>query len=1020
MSWDLTILDNWKCAGGVELASVGVVREGALLTEQLDGRHAVTIPVSRDYLDVCNRRNAVAFIRLEDDQWREFRVRSLSMASDDDTSFMLNGVPPWHDLTTADFVRETIAGREVTAFDELLTMTELIQQRILSNKVIDGLGWLDIGDVEFDERLRFQYSRIRRSELLNQGLAQLKRGEIQLRQDGFDRYLIDVVRAIGAGSAVIPVRFGHQLVQASRNIDFEPLYTSVRVIGETPAGAIEPASFGDNVYRVHSVTAIGPGGVGPYAVVLRDPATDESPIQVDGIFARDPNGFVDACWLQLASGNTTEILDTRAATGDVVVAIPPSVNDRVVIVQTLDNHPLRRITYPAAVAEHGVAVANAQVTGGRGERNFIVNPGFDGSASEYAVAGGSIMTVIPRNAVVPKIGAMAGTKTPGAPASFAVDGFVPGDTVPRGSVCEVAGAELITSGDVFLDANGDATLPLVGTLPATIPANTQIRSNAVAYLLSRGSSNTIGDADIDISVPGAGTTPWATDDELTLTIQVAESQTVAGATNRTLQFVTIDLAVAFTRDIPTGALIRWTSTPATQMLQVADAYIAGALSIIVRHPTWTPQAQLRGEVQPFGTAGQILTHTAPVTSRHTVTNSPTWNVSGQATVIISPALPIAAPVADTTIRWDRVGASAYVGALQLIADQVATATTFVVYGPGHVVVIPDGSVLTLVGETFVLTANTTFDGGGAGTLSVVFAPTVTLLDNAAVRIAHNTEWADEQGGGAGVAMMEGTLAVDETAPGLSDVSPRSQPFRVVLPPGISAQVFARVAITFFSPLRTNAAQQYGTAKIALVNLDTNAVVAWAGSQPEDADELSAPANARLPLEWDAGSQTWLPMHLTMSCNVLITQTTRLELRYYGPIGVSSATYGRTYVRWSTVWVAGAVDGIPYVNGSRGNDLLVAGVQLLARDAQPADAFALEMDVLDRAYAAAADLPDVAFPTLRIGSRLLIEPENAELRVLAVDRQPDRRLSRVTVGKANPSANLTLAALAVVTSLGGAR
>lgn len=1020
MSWDITLLTNWKCAGGEELASIGVVGDGALLTEQLDGRDTVAIPISRDYLDVCNRRNAVVFIRLEDDQWREFRVQSLTMSSDDDSSFILNGVPPWQDLTTADFVRETMAGREVTMFSELLTMTELIEQRILSNAAADGLSWLGLGAVEFDERLQFDYARVRRSELLLQGLAQLKRGEIQLRQDGFDGYLIDVVSAIGAGTDVIPVRFGNQLIKASRTIDFEPLYTAVRVIGETPAGAIEPASFGDNVYRVQSVTAIGPGGIGPYAVVLRDPATNVSPIQLDGVFARDPNGLVAACWLQLPTGNTTEILDARASTGDVVVAIAPSVEDRVSIVQSIDNQPLRRIVLPSAVAEHGLAVANAQVSGGRGERNYIVNPGFDGTASEYAATSGAIMTVIPRNGIIPKLGAMAGTKSPGAPTSFAVDGFTPGDAALRGDVCEVAGAELVTNGDVFLDANGDATLPLVGTLPATIPANTQIRSNAIASLLSRGSSNTSGDADIDISVPGSGTTPWATNDELTLTIDVPETQTLTGATNRTLQFVTLELAVAFTRDIPTGALITWVHSPISRMLQVADPYVAGSPSIIVRHPTWTIQAQLRGEVQPFGLAGETLTHVQPVTTTHTVTNSPTWNAAAQATVIISPALPIDAPVAFTAIRWDRGGASAYVGALQLVADQIATATTFVVYGPGHVVVIPDGTILTLLGEKFVLTANTTFDGGGAGTLNVVFAPTVTLLDNAVVRLTRNTDWAADQGGGANVAMVEGTIAVDETTPGLSDISPRSQPFRVVLPPGISVQVFARVALTFFSPARTNAAQQYGTAKIALVNLDTNAVVAWAGSQPEDADSLSAPAKARLPLEWDASSQTWLPMHLYMSCNVLISQTTRFELRYYGPIGMSSATYGRTTVRWSTVWVAGAVDGIPYVNGSRGNDLLLAGVQLLARDAQPADTFALELDVLDQAFAAAADLPDVAFPTIQVGSRLLVEPDNVELRASSVSRQPDRRLSSVIVGKPSPSVNLTMAALAVLTSLGGAR
>lgn len=1019
MSWEATLQTNYRCNGGITIADLGVVGNDSQLDEQLDGRSLLRLSLDRDYLELCRRRNAVVFLTAEDGRWLEFRIDGVEYHAKAST-FQLTLLPPWYELNSADVVREYVNGRAITSFVESRTIADLIDVRVLGNAAADGLTYFARGTVEYPDDIALTWARLKPGALLLHARDTLKRGEIQIRADGFDGYLIDVVAEIGAALPVVPLRFGDRLRDLQRTTEFGPLYTGIRVVGDAPTADAEPASFGDNVYRVQSVTPIGPGGIGPYAVVLRDPATNVSPIQLDGLFARDPNGRVPACWLQLPTGNTTEILEARAATGDVVVAIAPTVEDRVVIVQDASNTPLDRLVWPAAVAEHDFVFADASVAGGRGERNFIVNPGLDGAASEYSLGIGAIMTLIARDAALPLLGRMNGTKASGAPATFAVDGFVPGDEAQRGFIAEVDGVEFITDGDVFLDENGECTLPILTTLPATIPANTQIRSNAVAYLLARGSGNTVGNAAINVTIPGRRTTPWDTDDELTFTVQQPDTRTLSGATNRTQQFVSLDLATPFAWDIPSGAWLVWTHGAITQMIQVGDAYVASAPSIIVRHPTWTPFAFLRGEVQPFGLAGETVKHTRTVTSTHTVTNSPTWNTSGQATVIITPALPVDMSIALTAVRWDRVGASAFVGNLTLVADQSATATTFAVYGGALVAVIPDGTVLSLVGETFTLTSSTLMDGGGAGTLATVFAPTTTLLDDSVVRIFTNSEWAAEQGGGEHVAMVGSSLTSDENSPAVSDASPRSQPFRVVVPVGGSAQVFARVAITMYSPARTNSTQQYGTAKIGLINLDTNAVVAWAGTQPEDAASLSAPANARLPLTWDPDTRTWLPLHVTMSCNVAITETTRFELRYYGPIGLASSTYGRTYVRWSTAWVAGAVDSIPYLNGSRANDLLLTAVQLLARDAQPADTYTLDIEDFAAAHAAAADLPLVAVPTIEVGGRVLIEEDLLERRVLDLQRHPNGMAGKITVGTRPPSASLTLASVAVVSSVGGTR
>jgi hypothetical protein len=1019
MSWEITLQTNWRCAGGVTITDLGVVDSAAVWHESVDGQSSLVVPLDIDYYDVC-RRNAVVFVIDDTGRWAEFRINSLAKQAGA-AGFTLSALPPIYDLAAADLVREVASGRVITAFTEQRTMADLIATRVLGNAAADNLTHFAPGTIEFSEILDLTWARMTPAKLLRYGLDVLKRGELRVRADGFDAYRIDVLAQIGAELPVVPLRFGDMLTTAADDQEFDGLYTAIRVVGEAPTADAEPATFDDNVYTVDSVTAIGPGGVGPFAVALVDPASGVSPVQMDGVFARDVNGLVPACWLQLASGNRTEILDSRAASGDVVVAIAPTVGDRVVIVQTADGAPLERLTWPAAVAQYGLIVADARVSGGRGERNYIVNPGFDGAAAEYTTGIGGYTTRIPRAAVGDYAGQMAATKSPGAPASFAVDGFAAGLEVKRGSIVDVTGAEFTTTADAFIDENGDGVLPVTPTLPANIPAGTQMVSDAVAYLLARGAANLLGDADIDVNVPGGGTRAWAADDELTFTVTVPLTRTLSGASDTKSQFVTFDLATPFSRDIPVGAVLTWTHAPISRQLTVTTPYTSGDPTITVRHPTWTPFLALRGEVQPLGLAGETVTHTALVTSRHTVTNSPTWNTAGVASVVVSPALPIDMPAALTAVRWDRVDAAAFVGNVELTADQTATATAFSVRALGGLVVaIPSGTVLRLVGESFTVNTDVTLDGSGAGTVAVVAAPTTTLLNNAAVRITHNTDWFNDDRGGEHVAMVEGTLAVDETAPDVVDVCTHSQPFRVVLPPGATAQVFARVPLTFYSPARTNSTQRYGAAKIALVNLDTNAVVAWAGSQPENADALTAPDNARLPLTWNAAAKTWEPLHVALSCNAVFTETARCELRYYGPIGLSSTVYARTYVRWSSVWRAGAIDAIPYVNGSRGDDLLLTGAQLLLRDARPAVTYTVTLDAFSPLDIAAAGLPANVLPTVELGGRVQLEHDDTTLRVLSFDRRPNQAISAVTVGTRPPSAALTLAAVAQVSAVGGVR
>jgi hypothetical protein len=165
MAWEATLFTNWRCAGGIPLADLGIVGSESLLIEQLDRQSGVTLSLDADYYDVCRER-LVVFLTAEDGKWWEFRISGVRRDRTR-SGFTLEGKPPWFDLEGSDLVREYLGSRCLFDFDETRTPAEFIAGRFLANLERDGLGWIGAGACDFTQPLPLKWSRLDRAAFAN-------------------------------------------------------------------------------------------------------------------------------------------------------------------------------------------------------------------------------------------------------------------------------------------------------------------------------------------------------------------------------------------------------------------------------------------------------------------------------------------------------------------------------------------------------------------------------------------------------------------------------------------------------------------------------------------------------------------------------------------------------------------------------------------------------------------------------------------------------------------------------------
>ncbi len=1016
MSWQCDLLSDWSWAAGVVLKHLGPPEvEQSAITECIDARQATaaTLVFGREYLPLFQRALVIR-TQMEDGEIFEHKIDDVQVSSLESLC-TVTAVPIALTLWGHDIVREYSGSRVLTTFEDTGTVAEIITRRVLANIAADGLPWLALGDIEISDTVTVSLDRASRMAALVAILDAAKRGELAFRVSG-NQLLIDVRKEITKG--VVHVRHGDRLQQYSKTVGFGSFYTGLRAYGEVPPSATDAYDISDNSFLVTSVS-----GSAPWRVQLIDPTTGLSPIVVDGIFAESSSGVTPACAIVRDNGTVSHVASSRASDGSVVITVSPPAVGEYIRIAAFGGAPLERIVLPSAAEQYGVVIGAAHVPNAGGERNYVPNAGFARGLTDWSAEGEGASIELVARVRANVSGELAETKPASGPLEIEVTGFPPSVTINRGDDVVVSGANIVGDDEVvMLDAAAKAVVPLVDPLDATIPAGTVLVPVGSPELLPRvyadGAGNVATATSLAIRTL-ANSKLLAVGDILTVTYQHSDSHTVTAVDLEPIDWETsplwageITVDPPFPFDIPADTVVKWRNQSHHPWVNatVTEAYEAGAPQLAVL--TTPPEV------------GAELQYLYYATSVHTTVEAPAWDADKESVVEITPVLPADRPIIGTTIYWARSDASP-VGTITLAAAAAEDDDHLTLNGSLWARRVEPNTVFQLPGAVLPCLENSELDASGEGLIAVPL-PATTLLAGSTVSVRRNHDWIDVDGGTSVVAIVTastGTVNPDE--PSTSAPCVTHTPVQVQVAEGETCILVARAPLTFvaFDPVRE--AQQYAHAKIAIVDVDTDEVLAYAVTTPDgfsdaEFDELTAEEQSRLELVRELDE--WRPLHVALRCNAVLTTSRRVQVRvmqYAGTAGVGHSSYASCYVRYATMWrQVGSVEAIPYVDGSRASRMVLAAAQLLEANASPHLTYDIVLSDVDHADVIAAGLPDDAAPVpVRAGTRIVLEAENAELRVLQATRTQDRDASSLRLGRRLPNLSTTVAATAVV-SVGG--
>lgn len=478
MSWELSLLSTWTSAGGVPVANLGQALDGSIIRRELGSRGVVTLVFDADIAWVSVApRTIIRVDGLARGGYLELRVasRSRQTRGAQGTRFTVTGHPRIYDLSDSDLVRENLGGRTITRFSEHLTPQQYGDRFLWVIRETDGLTGIRWGTVEFTDKVPLQWDRWTRGELLA-GLISATDAEVQWRiaEDGWEE--VDLLRRTGADAVPFPLQYGGLLLDHQLDESYDDLMTVARVAGEAPTGESERATIGEAVWRVANVRSLGSG---QYAIEVRAPDSEDSPILEDGQYCAHPTLVppLPARYLARLDGSAPLLIEATsvAASECTVTGTPPVTGERVQFVSDIDGTLLETLELPSAIEAYGSVVRDLQIAGGRGERQYARNGGHEygiaewsavnaGAASEYRRSEfGVTRTALAQGAR----SAATGTGTP-----FAIDGLEANSFVRKGMEMRVGGAVLPVTAAVIPSTAGGITAAVGGGgLPGDYPDN---------------------------------------------------------------------------------------------------------------------------------------------------------------------------------------------------------------------------------------------------------------------------------------------------------------------------------------------------------------------------------------------------------------------------------------------------------------------------------------------------------------------------------------------------------------------
>lgn len=484
---------DFECAGGVSLGSLRLSAGTWSTSVAGDEQCELTVHVSGRVVPALR---LVLRIMTDRDEVREYRIVYISRANTEATH-VLRGLSPLADLGTAGLVRDLVGkSYRTTGLGAPYTRAAFLTQILFDNAAADGIGWWAVGTADDTALFNIAPPSGPASRLAwLKALQEATGDEVAVRRNGAVGYYLDVLPQIGAGSDVVRVGYGRNLLALQEDQDDTELATAITVLG--PEGYLYENGLGENAWVLGTAT-----GSGPYWIPLTDYASGAAaPVVFDAQFT--------GAALLTKTGTTVAISDVRASDSAVQVAALTGLTagDLVQIVADTSARRMTELREPSA--KRLLRVDTGSRT--RGQRNLARNGDFAAATAlvpDRWTIGSNVAPAIYRRDTTPTFSYTGGTggvssTTLTLTAGPANSVLYEGDTVSSGGSARTvaatvqldgAGAGAVTLRTAITLANGSTITNAAGFVNRRIAVlpNDGAPSTAIALWIPDVSDGTYG------------------------------------------------------------------------------------------------------------------------------------------------------------------------------------------------------------------------------------------------------------------------------------------------------------------------------------------------------------------------------------------------------------------------------------------------------------------------------------------------------------------------------------------------
>ena len=774
------------------------------------------------------------------------------------------------------------------------TVTTLLNQYVLTNRVADGLAWLQLGTIEYVGTIDIgTFTGVTRGEILDRIERATGYRVVLRRLEDDSAYLIDVVRNENPDAAVQHLSVGKNLRALVQTKD---LTSSASVIAPKTSGGLAMA---ETSWRVRGNPAAG-------WWQLEDPAGGPAVVREDDQFVGQ--------YLVPLDAPARVIIGSRASDSAVQVSDSSglAVGAMVTFWETAAGALPGEIASPAGLASSiGRVVAPVVLSSPYNERNLLPDPLFAGRLQgwrEFNPSNGGA-ELFSRADASTAAGEADGITASGSSA-IAVRDFPANYVFRLGQPVYVRGVVYEASTAVVVDGTGTATIPVTGGLLANVANDETFTWKRPPSSVSRGSPRAAG-------AQTSGAANLVLDGFTPSTMLSGGSLRVTTGANHRINVTAISGVAPnwvlnidpLSVDLPAATELTITETQATvgqfdgfaQLFTwratVDSLVAAGGTSVAV---TATVTRVIPSNGAQFVNARSNYNNTIERT--YTMTSSPAWDTSGSATPSVTPNVVDTIP-AGAEIRWSNGttvfgtlttnGAIAGASAIQLNAGAFAN-------------IIPAGDTFSLPAFTMYASAQATMNSSGAGSVPVIKGVSDTVPSNIADGTVIETRICPDffatDFGGDGVLRIRGSNSTEPTYQQSGRYLIYSPVARVLVPAGEQKTFRFALGVT-----RWAAERIFSTADDLFIQL-------WDADSREKLAMVQMSSAMTDPIPFEIDGSTW--EHLTVPLSYTLTQTRRLEVCIAPLSGYAGARGAFLFLRWAFKWTGGA--DVPPVVGSHSN------------------------------------------------------------------------------------------------------